>query len=101
MVGKVMAWGFEASRERSSFRIFVVDGKVDSFDIIDINSSHKASYYRWEIHKNAFEKAMYLSAKQEPEKFKEIYKALKKSDPEYFEIAKKVLNKIQKEYDFK
>lgn len=100
MVGKIMTLRFEPSVERSTFRIMVLDGKVDSFDIIDIDIAHKASYYRWEINKKLFERALYLAAKQHPETFKEIYKALKKSDPEFFEIAKNILNKIQSEYDF-
>ena len=100
MVENNMIMRFAADVERSSYRISVLDGKVDSLMIIDLDAKRKANFYRFDINKELFERAMYLSAKHFPENFKEIYMKLKKSDPEFFEIAEKVLRKIKTEYDF-
>ena len=92
--------GTVESNER--YKIYILDGKIDQIEVIDVQYEYKTKYQRWDIHmhKNRLEKVLYNIAKQHPEKFKFMYNQLKKNDEDFFEIAKKVLSKIKAEYNY-
>jgi len=79
-----------------------VDGKIDSWSVIDAKYQHEAEYKRWDIdmHLPVFEKALYNVAKQQPIKFRIMYEELKEKDEKFFKIARKTLRKIKAEYNF-